>query len=461
MKQDSIRTDLGDRHANMVALRDGGAERIAIADIVTDAGTQMRAGIDGDAIADYADAYARGDAMPPVAAIYDGERYILTDGFHRIAAARRAGLAHIPCYVTAGTLRDAILAAAGANARNGLRRTTADKQRAIERLLRDEEWTQRSDTWIADHVNVSPKTVSARRAILVKTREIAESPIRHASDGRIIDTTNIGGNQAQPKRDPISPHVNGKSVYVDPYTDALETIGEWYADQSLEMPESIGDDMVELQDRQLMIRRNGGRWEITPLNSTMIVWGTGLSPADAIADMRKADTLRAEMAARKTTPPPASPATERPMAEDVLADHPGIAEFIAEMGYTMHRIAGRGYQYHRQLKSGWGFGGIHRTLDDALDDLFYAIAQETAHDPVMPTNGENVELSAVPDAIRAEMIERSQRERRRRILRHLTATMRPVAQLQTVSPPNVVLPLMDALTAAIADLEHAIGDMED
>ena len=46
----------------------------------------------------------------------------------------------IAALVKAGTRRDAVLAAAGANAAHGLRRSAADKARAVDALLTDDEW---------------------------------------------------------------------------------------------------------------------------------------------------------------------------------------------------------------------------------------------------------------------------------------------------------------------------------
>lgn len=53
--------------------------------------------------------------------------------------------------------------AIGSNAVHGLRRTNADKRKAIEMLLADEEWAKKSDRWLADIACVSNKTVSTLR----------------------------------------------------------------------------------------------------------------------------------------------------------------------------------------------------------------------------------------------------------------------------------------------------------
>jgi hypothetical protein len=62
-----------------------------------------------------------------------------------------------------GTLRDAILFAAGANDRHGLRRSREDKRRAVETLLADAEWAAWSDREIARRCAVSHPLVAAVR----------------------------------------------------------------------------------------------------------------------------------------------------------------------------------------------------------------------------------------------------------------------------------------------------------
>ena len=128
--------------------------------IKVDGGTQMRAQLDAATVAEYADTMTASGwgAFPPIIAYYDGSDYWLADGFHRLAAWRSIADfsdALIPADVRSGTRRDAILHAAGANASHGLRRTNADKRRAVETLLRDEEWAKWSNGEIARRCAVS------------------------------------------------------------------------------------------------------------------------------------------------------------------------------------------------------------------------------------------------------------------------------------------------------------------
>lgn len=137
--------------------------RLALDDLRLDGGTQVRAQIDAGTAEDYAAALLAGQLLPPVTVVYDGAAYWLADGFHRVAAAQLAGFSDITASVRHGTRRDAVLFACGANASHGLRRTNADKRRAVETLLRDPEWCQWSDREIARRCGVSQPLVTNLR----------------------------------------------------------------------------------------------------------------------------------------------------------------------------------------------------------------------------------------------------------------------------------------------------------
>jgi hypothetical protein len=130
-------------------------ERLEIRQIRTDGGTQPRAGIDYETVADYAHDLKDGAVFPPVVVFHDGQEYWLADGFHRVAAFKHEGKQRIPAEIRQGTLRDAQLYAVGANAQHGLRRSREDKRRAVTMLLEDAEWGMWSDREIARRCKVS------------------------------------------------------------------------------------------------------------------------------------------------------------------------------------------------------------------------------------------------------------------------------------------------------------------
>lgn len=128
--------------------------KLALSKIVRDGGTQTRAELSPQHLDEYTEAARNGAVFPPVVAFHDGATYWLADGFHRVEVGVRLGWAEIDCDVRQGTVRDAILHSVGANAAHGYRRTNADKRRAVETLLRDEEWKGWSDRVIAERCAV-------------------------------------------------------------------------------------------------------------------------------------------------------------------------------------------------------------------------------------------------------------------------------------------------------------------
>ncbi len=144
------------------------SERLAIATIVVDDEIQQRAnGVVQDLVAEYATDIVDWIDVAPVVVYSDGETHWLADGFHRIRAAAQAGLEDVPATVYEGDRRKAILYAVRANQQHGLRRTNADKRRAVETLLRDPEWSTDTDNRIAAMAAVSQPFVSKVRAQLI------------------------------------------------------------------------------------------------------------------------------------------------------------------------------------------------------------------------------------------------------------------------------------------------------
>lgn len=160
---------------------------LAISQIRLDGGTQLREKIDGQLVQEYAEQMAEGAAFPRVVVFFDGQTHWLADGFHRLEARRSLGHETLDCVLYEGGRREAILVAVRANATHGLRRTNADKRRAVEALLGDEEWSQKSTRWIADTCGVSRFLVEGMRGELAEnaTRPIEGASQRVGMDGKL------------------------------------------------------------------------------------------------------------------------------------------------------------------------------------------------------------------------------------------------------------------------------------
>lgn len=176
--------------------------RLLLTSIRIDGDTQLRAAGSEAVVADYAEALKDGAVFPPVVVFHDGTDYWLADGFHRYAAHAAAGLSDVAVTIRDGSRRDALLHAAGANADHGLRRTQADKRKAVLVLLEDPEWRQWSDRAIAERVKVSHPTVAKIR------RELdGKFSIETAVERRFVSRHGSTATRSVPERSHQEPAV--------------------------------------------------------------------------------------------------------------------------------------------------------------------------------------------------------------------------------------------------------------
>jgi hypothetical protein len=166
-------------------------KQVSIQSITVKEEIQQRVSLNEECIKEYADEIANGAHFPPLVVFSDEEILYLADGIHRYAAYKLASVETVDVIVQEGGLRGAILHAVGANADHGLRRTNADKRKAVMTLLTDEEWGKWSDNEISKRCLVSQPFVSRVRAELTYNGYKWDSE-RLGADGRTIDTTNIG-----------------------------------------------------------------------------------------------------------------------------------------------------------------------------------------------------------------------------------------------------------------------------
>lgn len=215
---------------------------LPINEISTDGGTQSRAGINDGVVLEYANSMLDGTKFPPIVVYYDGQSYWLADGFHRIHAAKQGGFSHLPCDIKQGTRRDAILFSVGANHGHGLRRTNADKRRAVETLLTDEEWGGWTDNDIAKKCGVSQPFVSQVRKdpslITVISEESRSYITKHGTESRMnvarIGNSRSASDEETLQREPYEPFISAKSDehYTPPEIIAavVDCLGEIHLD---------------------------------------------------------------------------------------------------------------------------------------------------------------------------------------------------------------------------------------
>lgn len=171
--------------------------RIRIDEVIAEGTTQARQ-YDEKLAAQYAQAMSDGAAFPPIVAYRNGDgRSYLADGFHRIGAAKLAGVDDLPADIREPldgetAQRSAILFAVGANDHHGRNRSNEEKRHAVEMLLRDPQWSKWTDREIARQCRVSNTFVSTQRSKLINRGSTKRKRTDKHGNISEIETKNIG-----------------------------------------------------------------------------------------------------------------------------------------------------------------------------------------------------------------------------------------------------------------------------
>jgi hypothetical protein len=229
-----------------------------------DGGTQSRAEMNNTTVEEYTEAMLEGAAFPPIVVFFDGASYWLADGFHRYFGADHAGIEEVEAEVRQGTQQDAQLFSFGVNASHGLRRTNADKRKAVTGALQHPVSGQWGDRQIAKHCGVDHKTVAAVRAAIWGNSPDTPTERTVTRNGTSYqqNTTNIGKTDrpapaAIPAPAPAAPPPKPVVVVPPPSTStAAEPLAlpeGMSEDDYGPSPEEIADALAsEKADRELM-----------------------------------------------------------------------------------------------------------------------------------------------------------------------------------------------------------------
>jgi len=142
---------------------------------------------------DYAALMAEGVQFPPIKIWYDSTSYWLSDGFHRLAAARRQGSRTISAIIQQGSLIDARWDSYRANSEHGLRRTKRDLETVVARALKHPNAAKLSNVEIAKHLNMAEATLRRwRKRLSSSSDEDATRLVTRGERTYVLDTARIG-----------------------------------------------------------------------------------------------------------------------------------------------------------------------------------------------------------------------------------------------------------------------------
>lgn len=166
--------------------------KLKLTEVKLDSDLQARAALNEAVVQEYTEVIREGGVMPPVTVFHDGAQYHLADGWHRYFAHKGAGFAEIDADIKEGTRRDAILYSVSANDKHGLRRSNADKRKAVLVLLEDFEWSEWNDVKIATQCGVSSMFVGKIRKEINGDEVPAQRIVKRGDKEFIMNTDKIG-----------------------------------------------------------------------------------------------------------------------------------------------------------------------------------------------------------------------------------------------------------------------------
>jgi len=138
-------------------------ERVELARITTDEKLVCRAnGVNAETVRAYSQRMQEGTEFEPVVLFHDAATDVLwlADGNHRFAGTREAGLTEILAEIRRGDWHAALVYAATANDRHGMRATNKDKRFVVNRFLDIYKGEVATARWIAERCGVSHTFVS-------------------------------------------------------------------------------------------------------------------------------------------------------------------------------------------------------------------------------------------------------------------------------------------------------------
>ena len=244
-------------------------KNLPMKDICIDGGTQQRP-VNDDVMRRYAALIKDGyKGFPPVHIITDGHNYFLVDGFHRYFSHLKLNKKYISATVEDGTKRDAQFFSFGANVKNAFSRQPGTVGKIIEKMLKDEKWSEMPQREIARYVGCTEGFVR-------KVKTEIEAHVRT-------------GTQIEPDSEPKKEVSRSKTVKVKRGNSEYEA----------KVPEKKVLDSTGKQVPEHLVkyfeRSNEYRQMIKQLNEMLKTVRTGKEAGDLFYKFIKIENLTAEI----------------------------------------------------------------------------------------------------------------------------------------------------------------------
>ena len=156
--------------------------KLNISDIQVRPEFMIREIVDPELVAQYQENLSEIITISPITVYETPEGYILSDGYHRLAAAKNLGWVEISSQIIKGSVEDAHAAACLANLQHGKPLTRAERERAVKQyiILKPEL----SNYAISEKTGLSEATIRRYRTILEVEGNVTKPELRFGLDGK-------------------------------------------------------------------------------------------------------------------------------------------------------------------------------------------------------------------------------------------------------------------------------------
>lgn len=176
---------------------------------------QQRESYPPNIVDEYTEAYKAGAEFPPLTVYYDGEKHWVSNGFLRTQAAILAKQETVKCDVRKGSRDEALLDSLAANETHGVRRTYADRRKAIIKAFSLPGNANAAANAIAQLCGVSTALASTvKKEVQEARKEGVEPPPATVLDGQPLAPDEIavkrGGKTFKMKKGRIGKGATGR-----------------------------------------------------------------------------------------------------------------------------------------------------------------------------------------------------------------------------------------------------------
>jgi len=225
-------------------------KEVPIKDIIAKQDFMMRDSLDKGLVAEYKENLEIILKEAPIQLYETPSGLYLTDGFHRLAAARQLNQDVITATIRQGSVSDAYASACLANIKHGKPLTRTERQKAIKEYIKINQ--EKSDRLIAEEIGISYTSVGKYRTTLLLDGEISTNNKRMGRDGVV---QSVGVNNLTPTASLAEQWVEyfNHHVIKDDSFEVLPKLGNKFDLIIVDPPYGITDEPWDLSDKYQLL----------------------------------------------------------------------------------------------------------------------------------------------------------------------------------------------------------------